>query len=108
MTIYIKIKDGVDLSNIQPPIASKLFVIANVFERNGFECVITSARRAPVGSKSFHHFGLAVDCRANHIPSRNNRLKILADLIHALGSDYDVILHGDGANIHFHIEYDPD
>ena len=108
MTIYAKIKEGVDLSNIQPPVASKLWIIAGIFDQNGYDCVVTSARRPVSGKKSFHHYGLAVDCRANHIPSRNVQLKILAELIGALGNDYDVILHGEGANIHYHIEYDPD
>lgn len=108
MTLYFKVKEGVDLSNIQPPIASRLFDIAGVFDKNGVECVITSARRAPVGKKSWHHFGLAVDCRANHISNRNVQLKILAELIGLLGPEYDVILHGEGANIHYHIEHDPD
>lgn len=107
MTLYLKVKEGVDLSNIAPAITSKFWIIAGVFDRNSVECVITSARRPVSGKKSFHHFGLAVDCRANHISSRNVQLKILAELIGALGDDYDVILHGEGANIHYHIEYDP-
>ena len=103
----ITIKDGVDLTNLQPGLTGSLWKIAEVFERNGVACVITSARRPAEGKKSWHHFGLAADFRANHIGSRNLQLKILAELIGALGDDFDVILHGEGANIHYHVEFDP-
>ena len=32
---------------------------------------------------------------------------VAADIRIALGSDYDVIVHGNGSNLHIHIEYDP-
>ena len=108
MTLYVKIKEGVDLSNIQPPILAKLWGIAKVFDTAGRECVITSARRPPVFKKSLHADGLALDFRANHIGSSSLQLKILADIIGVCGNEYDVILHGEGPNLHYHVEYDPD
>lgn len=107
MTLYVTIKEDVDLTGLQRPILEKLWLIARVFDSAGLECVVTSARRPAAFKKSLHADGLALDFRANHIGSRNLQLKILAEIIGVCGQDFDVILHGEGANIHFHVEYDP-
>ena len=108
MSVYIKIKPGVDMSGLFPEIWGRAGDIANVFGRHGVEAVITSARRPARGRFSYHHVGKALDFRAKHIRDASIRKAILNDLRATLGNDFDVILHGRGDNIHYHIEYDPD
>ncbi len=102
---YIKIKPGVKMHSLRPEIWAHTAETADLFDQFGLECVITSAWR-PKKPRSLHH-GYALDFRANHIPNDFVRNKILNRLCSIWKSDYDVILHGDGDNIHFHIEYDP-
>lgn len=103
---YIQIKPGVDMSGLRREIWRKAHDIADVFDSYNYECVITSAFR-PEKPHSLHH-GYALDFRAKHIRSEAERLTILSELIGACGPDYDVILHGEGGNIHYHVEYDPE
>jgi len=105
---YVKIKPGVDISNLAPEITKYLWETANAFDELGHECVITSARRPADAKFSWHQYGKAIDLRANHIARRTDVDKILAKLKVIYGSDYDIIAHGSGPNFHFHIEYDPD
>ena len=103
---YIQIKPGVDMSGLSPAIWSIAHSVAKVFEARGFACVITSAFR-PQKPGSLHH-GYALDFRANHIRNENALRCILEQIKQSCGADYDVLLHGEGANIHYHIEYDPE
>ncbi len=106
MAEIIQVNRGVDMSRLQPEIWRICYNVADIFEEFGFPCVITSAYR-PKRPRSLHH-GYAVDMRANHIESETTQQSILWRIKQAVGNDYDVILHGEGANIHYHIEYDPD
>ena len=103
----IAIKRGVDMSGLDTRIWERAEDIANVFRTYSYQPVITSARRKARDKFSYHHVGRALDMRANHIRDNGTRNSILADLRRTLGDDFDFILHGEGANIHFHIEYDP-
>jgi len=103
----IQIKTGVDMSGLAPELWAKAYEIAGAFDALGYSCVITSARR-PSGSKfSYHGIGRALDFRAKHIRTDNHRATILAKIIGVCGNEFDVILHGEGDNIHYHVEYDP-
>lgn len=103
---YIQIKPGVDMSRLSPEIWAKAQETADVFDQHGYPAVITSAFR-PEKPGSLHH-GFALDWRANHIAHDWVRQQILSRLKELWGPDHDVILHGDGPNIHYHVEYDPD
>lgn len=103
---YIKVKPGVDMSGLSPKIWKVAFHIADVFNDFDFDAVITSANR-PKKPNSLHH-GFALDFRANHIHRRDRQDAILERIKAACGPDYDVILHGQGANIHYHVEFDPE
>lgn len=102
----IIVKNGVNMSGLSTEIWRVAWAIANAFDQHGLECVITSAFR-PQKHGSLHH-GFALDFRAKHIKTRSQKLKILADLQAVCGPKYDVILHGTGANEHYHVEYDPE
>ncbi len=71
----------------------------------GRQCVITTVRNGTHMRTSFHYKGKALDCRANDL-SANRQQLVLGDLKEKLPG-YDVILHGAGPNIHYHIEWDP-
>ena len=78
-----------------------------VFSAHGHDLWITEVWRAPrPGRPSFHSTHRAFDGRANSILAGHRRL-ILKDLKAALGADWDVVLHGTGASIHYHMEWQP-
>lgn len=103
---YIKIKPGVDMSGLNPKIWKVAFHVADIFDEFDYPAVITSAYR-PKKPNSLHH-GFALDFRANHIELKTRQEAIKERIVQTCGPDYDVILHGAGPNIHYHIEYDPD
>lgn len=69
------------------------------------DCIITTVRNGTHASWSFHYKGKALDCRANDLKKTTQQaiLKVLQEML----PGYDVVLHGKGSNIHYHIEWDP-
>jgi len=100
----VHIKPGVNVKTIRPEISHALTVARGVFTALGKPITVTSWWRDNLAS--LHGHDLAVDLRANHLNSEEQQ-QILRGLQLALGPAYQVILHGEGDNIHFHIEYDP-
>lgn len=76
-------------------------------EHGGRMAIVTSVREGSHMENSLHWWGRAVDLRANDLSSREQQ-DILEALRDQLGDDWDILLHGQGANIHYHIEYDPE
>lgn len=74
-------------------------------EEAGRDCFVTSVRNGKHATWSLHYKGRALDCRANDL-TKSQQQRILARLKAALPG-FDVILHGKGRNIHYHIEWDP-
>lgn len=103
----IQIKPGVDLHGLSPKIWEKVWGIAAAFDALGYECIITSGRDGQHMRTSKHYTGEALDFRAHHIKAGNHRAAILAKIVGVCGKGYDVILHGEGDAIHYHVEYDP-
>lgn len=105
--LYMSIKSGknrASVNGIQPEIAISYPIVAAVYARLGYDCVITSGTDFVAGRhpRSKHPQGLALDYRINHIPE--NLRQILAEKIKiALGDQYDVVLKSD----HLHTEFDP-
>lgn len=75
-------------------------------EYAGRDCIITSVREGTHMKNSLHWKGRALDARANDLDEDVQHM-IFHELQDRLGSSFDVVLHGVGANIHYHIEYDP-
>ncbi len=100
----MRIKDGVRFHTGEMAMMHASMVTEAVCRRLFIECVLTG------GSEGRHftspHFhGYALDYRANHITeslARDFEKAVRADL----GDGFDVVLHGEGANLHLHIEYD--
>lgn len=107
MTLYLQVKQGVDLTGLHPDITRMIWPIAEIFAGHKKHCVITSARRPRIGKNSWHQFGRALDFRANHLTPAE-QARIYSDIREICGPQYDVILHGEGDNIHYHVEFDPD
>mgnify|MGYP003629800556 CR=1 FL=1 len=112
-------KKGVDLSNLNfgPKHDEVDGLVLDAFGKHlgkNYAPIITSARRtvgsnAVLGesvSNSRHLTGQAMDLRSNDIEQGTSDA-IKRTLATSLGTDFDVIQHGDGANRHIHLEYDP-
>lgn len=79
-----------------------VIVAFDVYDKNGYGCVITEGSGAKHGYSSEHYKGDAVDLRTRHVA--NDKMKEIARVIAKnLGKDYDVVLE----ETHLHIEYDP-
>jgi hypothetical protein len=105
--LTIKFKSGVNARALRPEILTALFDAAEIYAAHGFVSVVTSANDSGHKEGSLHYKNLAVDLRTNFIANPATKTAIRNEIAARLGKDYDVILHGEGANNHLHIEWDP-
>jgi len=109
------LKPGVSLGGLKTQTLMGANIVAGVFERHGYDCVITSANDGehaghPVAGESAdpHYTGRALDFRFNAaslIPAEE-RPKIYDDVKRALGENYYTQLEGEGTDIaHIHAQY---
>jgi len=107
-------KDGVDMRFIRPELQQYIPNIAQIFYHytpEVFKFVITSGGEGRHSDRSFHYYGLAIDCRTWWIPPNEEdrvylRMKTLNNIvgdIHELDGYLQAIIHRDS---HLHIEYD--
>lgn len=106
----LKLKPGVDCSNIQPELVLALHIAEGVFFHYGLDCVVTSLRDGVHGPHTLHQrdgICRAADLRSKLIP-HETVANLLADMKAHLGRDFDVILEAVNTdNEHIHLEYDP-
>lgn len=102
----MKLKKGVSLVGLHTKMQISNCFAAVICSKYGQELFITCAIE-PRPPGSLHPFGRACDYRMKYFKAAIRKL-ILAELQECLGNDYDVLLHGKGARIHIHCEYDPD
>ena len=102
----MRLKKGVKLGGLKQQMVVAAMIIDNVLSRWG--CIVTSGCEDAPGrlSTSKHKTGEALDFRAKHIP-HDLREKERDNISGALTDEFDVVLHGEGENIHFHVEFDP-
>ncbi len=108
----IRLKSGVKLTKgdvaVQAALNVGLMVVASIFDRYGFDCVITSAVDGRHSTNSKHYKGFAYDLRSKHLPDLTTKRAILRDIKAELDEEFDIILEAVGqANEHYHLEYDP-
>lgn len=104
----ISIKPGAKIKGIKAEMLLGLAVIEGVFEKYGFEVVLTEGTGAHHMVGSLHYEGLAVDLRSQHILGDAIKYKILSDCVHSLGDDFDMILENIKTSTeHFHCEFQP-
>ena len=102
MNTLLKLKNGVNPSQIKPEINLAIMVALSIWSRqNEPVLTITSVADSKHGLTSLHYVGYAIDIRIRELHSNP---KELADVLRdSLVSDYDVILEGN----HIHLEYQP-
>lgn len=104
----ISVKLGCKLDGIQPELLLGIIIMHGVFEKHGFDLMVTEATGSKHMVGSLHYKGLAADIRTHDIPTDAMKYQILNDCVHALGSDFDLILENIGKPIeHLHLEWDP-
>jgi hypothetical protein len=93
------IKPGADIRGLQLPMHKVLVVVTNIYQRHGYETVVTSGLDGTHSAGSWHYYGYALDFRTNHV----DKVKLPAmieETKRSLGSDYFVLFEGD----HLHVD----
>lgn len=105
------LKDSsVKLKDLSPQILLALMAAERVFEKYGYDCIVTSVNDGKHSINSKHYVGYAVDLRSKHIKTLKEKLDIFSELKINLTapSNYDILFEYEGLpNEHYHIEYDP-
>jgi hypothetical protein len=99
----VRLKPGVDLRGMQSPILLAINVAAFIYEKHGYELVVTSVTDGQHMQGSLHDKGLAADLRISNIKVPDVVEAIAEELRAALGKQFDVVLETD----HLHVEFDP-
>lgn len=103
----LTIKEGVRLYGTRPEMVLVNIVVASVFNKYGYECVITSGVGKIHGDKSLHPVGLADDYRSKHIKTLDEKVAILNDLNNCLPCCDILLEYLNQEQEHLHIEFDP-
>lgn len=98
----MRIKPGVTIGKLTAQMAIGHVIVADVYARMGYECVITSGNDGQHMSGSKHLEGNALDYRTSTM-NLTERARLKAMCRDALGEEFDVVLETD----HLHVEYDP-
>lgn len=98
----LKLKPGVRIIGLRPEIMLAVQVAASVYDKFGYDCVITSGTDGSHSRGSLHYAGQAVDLRT-WIVNVEHRRPIRDEIAAALGGDFDVVLESN----HIHVEYQP-
>jgi len=102
MPTVLKLKRGVSLRGLQPPMVIALLTAHGIWSRRGHsELTVTSATDGQHMAGSLHYVGLGIDLR---YPSPSSGPRLVSDLYDALGEEFDVI----DAGTHIHVEFQPD
>lgn len=96
----MKVKEGVDLRDLNIIMRPVLVLAARIYEENGQELVITSTGEGVHSPGSLHYYGYAVDLRTHYfdVPTQNRVFEALTVAL----PEYQVLLK----DTHIHIEYD--
>lgn len=101
------IKPGVNIFGTKTEMLEAHCVVASIFDKYGYDCVVTSAVRESGNFFSLHPHGYARDYRAKHIKTWDEKAAIEKELKSALPiCDVD-LKNVDDPNSHYHVEYDP-
>ena len=98
----IKIKAGVKLDKLEPQMALALPAVAAVYDKYGYDTIITSGNDGKHSNTSLHYVGHALDFRTRHVKP-DDLSPLVSELQKNLGDNYDVVLE----STHIHAEFDP-
>jgi len=108
----MRLKDGVDLSNLVPDMVRACQVIDLIYQARGYECWVSSGRDGehhglPVDHDPWdpHYMGKAVDIRIQNVPAAE-RLALIDQIRLELGDQYVVLWENKGTgNEHLHCQH---
>jgi hypothetical protein len=86
----MKVKDGVQLKDLQFVMREVLINADEIWEEEGQELVITSTAESVHSSSSLHPYGLAIDLRTRYFDDLTKQ-KVYKKLIKKLGERFTVI-----------------
>jgi hypothetical protein len=86
----MKVKDGVQLKDLQFVMREVLINADKIWEENGKELVVTSTADSVHSAGSLHPYGLAVDFRTKYFDEVTKQ-KVYKKLIEKLGDRFTVI-----------------
>lgn len=98
----ISIKEGVTLQGLRTEMQIALSVVGSIYEKHGYDCIITSGLEGAHSKGSRHYVGLALDFRTRHLREGYEK-HIAKEITNALNDEYDVVLEA----THLHVEFDP-
>lgn len=99
----VRIKTGVKVNGIQSEMILGTIVASKVYEKYGYDFIITEVTGGKHGRGSLHYVGLAMDIRTRHISSEAEIGIIANEIRESLGKQYDVVVE----KTHIHIEFQP-
>jgi hypothetical protein len=103
----MRIKRSARIRGIRPEMVLGAAVVEGVLRSRDCELVITSGIDGRHRRGSLHYAGAALDIRSKTLRVEE-KLEVVKELRDALGTDFDVILEGEGGpHEHIHIEYQP-
>lgn len=98
----LRIKNGVDLSMIDPRMWSCVGIVKKIYEKYGYDTVITSGREGKHSCRSRHYYGAALDFRTRHINDGAVKKYIARDIYSELKNTCSVMLE----DTHLHVAFD--
>jgi hypothetical protein len=105
----LSFKHGVRIRGISPELIVGWSVANQVFDKFGFDCMVTSCNDRHHSRGSRHYRGDAVDLRSKHVPVEKKR-QIEQEVQRRLAplEDFDFFLEAAGTdNEHYHLQFRP-
>lgn len=102
----LKIKQGTGkarVGGLGTEIVLAIFIVKDIYEKHGFECILTEGTGGIHGYSSEHYKGDAADFRTSNIRPKEKINLIAGQIKDCLGEDYDVVVE----ETHLHVEFDP-
>lgn len=104
----MRLKPGVKFGNPIMAICLAAQVAESVFQKYGYDCIVTSVNDATHMANSKHYSDQAIDFRLKHIQFEFDKKKVASEIKESLGEHFDVILESlNTDNEHLHLEFDP-
>lgn len=97
----MKLKSGVRVGHVKPPIVLCFYIIEPVLELYGQELVVTSICDGKHSKNSKHYLGYACDIRTWQLTENGTIQEAAKDIQNALGEEYYIAVESD----HIHIQF---
>lgn len=105
--MFIKVKEGVTLLNLNPHFFLCVKVVYNVFSSFGMIPLLTSGNEGDHEDGSYHPDGYAWDFRTHDFPEPILVEQTVREQLRLYSPYYDVVYHtGSSGAYHLHVEYD--